>query len=194
MELINRKVHSYTTSDILEGIKKHDSNVLNFIYRKYFNEIRQYIIKNNGGEDDAKDIFQEGIIVLYRKIKDEKLNLTCSVNTYFYSICRYLWLKQLNKQKLDLSDDYNIDENIEIDDDFELLVLENEKFKLYQEHFIKLPDDCKKLLKLFIENLSIKEIAQQMDFTENYTKKRKFMCKEYLVNNVQNDPKYKELL
>ncbi|MFC2138546.1 RNA polymerase sigma factor [Bacteroidota bacterium] len=186
-------MYNYTTSEILEGIKKHDSNVLNFIYNKYYNEIRQFIIKNSGEEEDAKDVFQESIIVLYRQLKKKSLELTCTINTYLFSICKYIWFKQLKKRKPNLNSDYNLDEILEYDDEFEVVVADNEKFELYQCYFKKLPEDCQKVLQLYIENKSIKEIAQEMGFTENYAKKRKFTCKEFLVKNIKNDPKFKEL-
>lgn len=186
-------MYNYTTRDILEGIKKHDSDVLTFIYNKYYSEIRQFILRNSGEEEDAKDVFQESIIVLYRQLKEKSLELTCAINTYIFSVCKYIWLKQLNKRRPNMSPEYDLDENIEYNDEFENIVVDNEKYELYQSHFRKIPEDCQRVLKLYLENKSIKEIASEMGFTENYAKKRKYTCKELLVKNIKNDPTYKEL-
>ena len=186
-------MYNYTTRDIIEGIKKHDSNVLTFIYNKYYSEIRQFVLRNSGKEEDAQDVFQESIIVLYRQLKKKKLVLTCTISTYIFSLSKYIWLNQLNRRKPDVNSEYDIDENIEYDDEFERIVAENEKYKLYQFHFQKLPKECQKLLKLHFDNKSIKEVAHEMEFTENYAKKRKYTCKKLLIKNVINDPKFKEI-
>jgi DNA-directed RNA polymerase specialized sigma24 family protein len=61
--------------------------------------ILQLVINNNGDEDEAKDIYQEAIIVLYNKVKRGDFELSSKLKTYIYSICRRLWLKRLKATK-----------------------------------------------------------------------------------------------
>jgi len=131
-------VQDYSVNDILEGILKHDQYVLNFVYKKFFKEIRYYITKNNGNEEDARDIFQEGLIVIYRQIKEEQLKLTCEFNTYLYSICRFMWLKHLNRKKVVLKNNTELCETIELEEEFTSLLDDHEKYSLYQQHYNKL--------------------------------------------------------
>ena len=78
---------------------------------------------------------------------------------------------------------------------FEMRDAENEKYRLFQKHFLKLSEDCKKILKLFMNKVPLREIAEIMGFkTEKYAKTRKFMCKEKLKNAIFNDPNYKKYL
>jgi RNA polymerase sigma factor (sigma-70 family) len=185
----------YDANEILEGIKLNNDNVLTYIYKKYYKEIQHYIIKNSGNEEDARDVFQEALIVIYRKLKNNELHLTCAFNTYLYAVCRYLWLKTLNKDKNNImvEMDDQINDKI-IDEDLVNKINENEKFALYQKHFEKLEEDCKKILKLFVNKTSLKEIAAIMGYkSEKYAKKRKFLCKEYLINSIQKDPNFKHL-
>ena len=60
--------------------------------------VLQFILNNNGNEDDAKDVYQEGIIVLYNKIKGGDFELSSKLKTYIYSVCRRIWLKKLSQQ------------------------------------------------------------------------------------------------
>ncbi|MFA4864355.1 MAG: hypothetical protein WC605_11375, partial [Bacteroidales bacterium] len=72
---------------------------------------------------------------------------------------------------------------------------EHEKYRLFQQHFLKLSEDCQKILQLFLGKTSLKEIAEIMGFkTEKYAKTRKFMCKEKLKNSIINDPNFKKYL
>lgn len=185
----------FTEIEIIDGIRRHEEKILNYLYKRFFKEINFFILKNNGKEADAKDIFQEALIIIYRKAKHEDLVLTCSFSTYIYSVCRLLWLKQLKQRNVAVGDISEMGDRIEMDDETQSVFEDNERYALYQKHYSKLAEDCKKILKLFLENNSLKKIAEIMGYkSEQYAKKRKFMCKGYLVKSIQKDPKYKELV
>ena len=86
---------SYTNEELLHGILRNDNLILQYIYKNFFYKINFFIKKNSGDDDDSNDIFQEAIIIIYRKLKANDLVLDCSFETYLYSVCRFLWLKQL---------------------------------------------------------------------------------------------------
>ena len=105
-------MQKFNLDEILDGIIKHDQDVLSYIYKKFFRIIKNYVIKNSGSEKDAQDIFQESLIVIYRQLKDGGLDLDCGFKTYLYSICRLQWLKQLKKRKIDSDNMVEIGESI----------------------------------------------------------------------------------
>ena len=72
----------------IEGIRNHDNTVLKEIYDAFFASVQLFIRSNFGTEEDAKDVFQESIIIIYRKIKKNELVLTCSFKTYLFSVCK----------------------------------------------------------------------------------------------------------
>ena len=59
-----------TDSEVILGILNNSESVLKRLYLAYFPMVLQLIINNNGNEDDAKDIYQEAIIILYNKVKE----------------------------------------------------------------------------------------------------------------------------
>lgn len=184
----------YTVEAILEGLKTNDNEVLNFIYRKYFPEIRFFVIKNSGSDEDAQDVFQEAIIIIYKKLRDGVLDLTCSFKTYLYSVCRIVWLKQLDKRKLKTDGFSDNQVFVDLQEGVEELAEEQERFKLYQKHFQSLHIDCQTILKMFLQKVPLKEIASRLNIkSEKYLKKRKYQCKEILVKRIQNDPNFKKL-
>ncbi len=188
---------NYTNEELLHGILRNDNLILQYIYKNFFFKINFFIKKNSGDDDDSNDIFQEAIIIIYRKLKANDLVLDCSFETYLYSVCRFLWLKQLEKRK---NEREKIQDNHEYNDDiydnaFESTVEMNEKYRLYQKHFKNLGKDCQKILQMFFDKVPLKQVAQIMGYqSEKYAKKRKYKCKEYLVKSIKQDIEYKKLL
>lgn len=187
----------YSSHDLLNGILRNDTLILQYIYKTYYSNINFFIRKNNGNEDDANDIFQEAIIIIYRKLKANSIDLDCSFETYLYSVCRLLWLKQLEKRKIEkekIKDNHEFNDEI-YDESLEKIIDLNERYSLYQKHFINLGKDCQKILQLYFDKVPLKNIAQIMGFkSEKYAKKRKYRCKEYLINSVKQDLDYKKVL
>lgn len=190
----DQQVIHYTVEAILTGLKDSDNVVLRYVYKKYYPEIRFFVIKNSGSDDDAKDTFQEALIVIYKKLKDGSLDLSCSFKTYLYSVARNIWLRHLSKNRIkthELSDNQVF---VDMDDNMESILSEQERFRLYQKHFLTLHKDCQTILKLFLEKIPLREIQKRMNLkSEKYVKKRKYQCKEILVKRIQNDPNYKHL-
>lgn len=186
----------YSDDAVIEGLKKRESGIIRYIYKEYYPTIKFLITTNSGTETDAEDVFQDALVVLYRKIARENLILTSSFKTFLYSICRNLWLQRLDRRVfsngfLDMENLSEIQDNLYTGQHEE----EVEKYRLFQQHFFRLGEDCQKILRLFLKKTSLKEIAEIMGFkTEKYAKTRKFMCKEKLKNAILNDPSFKKYL
>ena len=86
--------------EIITGLRKRDNRVLQYIYKNTFNPVKQLVLSNTGSESDAEDIFQETLIIIFKKLKEEQsFELTSAFSTYIYSISRLLWLKHLRNIK-----------------------------------------------------------------------------------------------
>ncbi len=157
-----------------------------------------FVKKNQGDEQDANDIFQEAIIIIYRKLKENSLVFeNIKFPSYLFSVSRLLWLKQLEKRKTEKE---KINETLPFreevyDSGFYELMEKNERYGLFQKHFKELGPDCQKILQMFFDKVSLRSIAQIMGFkSEIYAKKRKFKCKELLIERIKLDPEYKKIL
>ena len=72
----------------------------------------------------------------------------------------------------------------------EATIEETEMQRIIQMHFLSLPDDCQRVLKLFIKKTPLPEIAGIMGFkTDNYARTRKDLCKQELKKRVADDPR-----
>jgi len=197
LEYIDEMI-SISDEQILKGILKNDSLVLQFIYKEYFFAVTSFVKKNQGNDHDANDIFQEAIIVIYRKLKHGRLDLQgLKFSAYLFSICRLLWLKALEQKKEErevIQDTLPYASEVYDETLFEI-VEKNARMGLFQKHFKELAPDCQKILQLFFEKVSLKLIAQVMGFkNEVYAKKRKYKCKELLIERIKLDPDYRKVL
>ncbi len=180
----------YSDTAIIQGIRLQDDKVLNWVYNNYLQTVRHYILRNSGSEADVSDIFQETIIILFRQITENDLNLTSDLKGYFFGIAKNLWNAQLRRKSrlVELVPDINdVAENEEADDQ----ILE----RIVSRAFQKLKPDAKKVLTLYAEGMSYDEIAKEMSLkNETYARRKKYLSKETLIDLVKQDPEYKDYL
>jgi RNA polymerase sigma factor (sigma-70 family) len=187
----------YSDEAILEGLRLRSDYIINFAYKEFFPLVKFLVTDNGGMVEDAEDVFQDGIVTLYNKISSNQLVLTSPFKTYIYSVCRTLWLQKLHKRKAIYDKLTDVEEYIDLPEDMldEKSVQETEMHRIIQKHFLSLADDCQKVLQLFIKSIPVNEIALIMGFkTENYTKTRKYLCKEELKKRIANDPRSSKFL
>jgi RNA polymerase sigma factor (sigma-70 family) len=184
---------SLMTADYVAAILKGDPTLLRQIYQKNFPLISNLIRQNGGTEEDAKDVFQDAVMVIYEKAKLPGFQLTSQFSTFFYGICRNLWGSRLQKKsftEVTIPDDVKYMADKLTDVDHAAL----EQRKLYDKAFARLGEDCQKLLLLFFQKIPMEEIAAIMGYgSEGYARRRKFMCKEHLTELVKSYPEYQEL-
>ncbi|MEL6863115.1 MAG: sigma-70 family RNA polymerase sigma factor [Bacteroidota bacterium] len=190
---------NYTDDDILamlgEGSRQQSDQAFRFLYAKHFRMIDYFIQQNNGNEQDAEDIFQDSLIVLYNKVRTEKLELTCALKTYIFSICRNLWLKKLKKagRSVGLKADQEV---IALEEDHFSVLLQDERQHLIANLLDKMGEDCKRVILLFYyKRLRMNEIAEQMGLSsEQVAKNKKSNCLKKLRSMVKSLPQLKDSL
>ncbi len=174
---------------LVEGLRKGDDKTLNYLYSNYFSTVKSYIVKNSGTEDDAYDIFQDALMVVYKKFQHNGVELTSDLKAYVFGVARKLWSNQLRTKKEIPIHDYN-----DIIDDFELeKLLDIPIEQIVQRSFLKLPEDYQKVLTMHLEGCDYEEIARKMSYkSATYARRKKYLCKEELIRIIKSDPDYKD--
>ena len=188
-----------TDPDILSLLKSSNARDRDYgfvlLYRNYFKVIKNFVINHHGSILDAEDLFQDGIIVLYAQCMEDTFELTCTVQTYLYSICKNLWFKKLRDHKgihLVIEEE----EIVPVESSHLELVIQSEEKKLLMEMVDELGKKCKTLLVLFyFENLSLKEIAKRIGY-KNYTvvKNLKSRCMRKLRKLAYDSDIFREFI
>jgi RNA polymerase sigma factor (sigma-70 family) len=162
---------------LLQGLARNERKAVETIYRDNFSTIQSLIINNNGTPDDAKDIFQEAMIVLYEKARSGSFELSCQIKTYVYSVSRRLWLKKL-QQASRFTGEIGNSEHVPVDEDLEEHSRRDAEFDMMERAIQGLGEPCKSLLEAFyLQKRSMQEIAANFGYTnaEN-AKTQKYKC------------------
>lgn len=165
--------------DLLEGLANHEPKTLRQLYRDFFPMVCHMVTTNSGGEEDARDLFQDGLMVVYAKAKSPEFRLHCKLKTYLYAVCYRLWLKQLHQREPFLVGGTHQDEPpAGLDDDLKDHWKREEEFAMMDKALDKLGEPCKGLLTAFyLKKRSMQEIAEQFGYTNpDNAKTQKYKC------------------
>ncbi len=192
------KKERYNDEEIIEGLRQGNDDVLNFLYKNYYGVVRSMVLKSYGNEEQARDIFQEVIIVVYNKLQDSNFKITSSFLTFFYAVIKYTWLdfRKVNKRNplgntIDFNDEIGINVNINEVEALAVMASRNSMFNKHLKHLVK---GCQIMLQLFMEGYNAEEIAKKLNLkNSNYVRKRKSKCLSALVERIRKDKKFKEL-
>lgn len=181
---MRREVRSSNPEDneIILGILNDSKDSLNRLYKSYFPMALQLVLKNNGSEDDAKDIFQEAVIVLYNKVQTGNFELSSKLNTFLYSVCRRLWLKRLNHQSRNAGNVKDFEEFLPVDEDLARYEEQDLKFKQVDAALQLLGEPCKTIIEDFYMNSrTMQDICEKFGYTNaDNAKTQKYKCLQRL--------------
>ena len=168
--------------EVVLGILNNSEEALNKLYKGYFPMILQFILNNNGDEDDAKDVYQEGIIVLYNKIKSGNFELSSKLKTYIYSVCRRIWLKKLAQQSKKSNNVSDFEDIMAVEVDVEQHEEKDQQFEKMQSALHHLGEPCKTIIQdYYINNLSMQDICEKFGYTNaDNAKTQKYKCLQRL--------------
>ncbi|MCX2745250.1 sigma-70 family RNA polymerase sigma factor [Mangrovivirga sp. M17] len=166
--------------EILERISKGDETALDYLYKKYYRMMSRIVITNSGTEEEAKDIYQEALIVFWQKVVSGNLVLTSKISTFLYSICLNLWRKELDRKSRLSREEKDNPESM----DFE----QEERLRIITECINELGDTCKKILTYFyFDGMSMQNIALNLGLANTDTAKtKKYKCKKRLDELVKS--------
>ena len=179
----------------IDGLYNNNSEIINQIYKKFVPKVLHYIKTNSGNHDQAQDVVQEIMILLFNQAKAKKLILTCPFDAYFFLLCKRKWLNELKKlsnKTVTIPDDYSSINNQELQLDEQSEIFE-EKKQLFDEMFTHLGDKCQELLKLSYITKTMEEVAEKLNVTYGYVRKKKSLCVGQLTTLVQESKRYQYL-
>jgi RNA polymerase sigma factor (sigma-70 family) len=163
---------------LLRGLAKNDRKAIETIYREHYNLVQALVLKNNGTAEDAKDVFQEAMIVLYEKVKTESFTLTSQLGTFIYSVCRRIWLKRLMHQNRFMIAEEGEVELISVEAEVEEQEQRNHELGIMEKAIGNLGEPCKSLLEAFyLQKRNMQDIALSFGYTNaDNAKTQKYKC------------------
>jgi RNA polymerase sigma factor (sigma-70 family) len=165
--------------EIFERIQKGDERALEFLYKKYYRMMTKLVITNSGTEDEARDIYQEALIVFWQKATSGNLVMTSKISTYIYSICQNLWRKELDRKKRLSNEEKDAPVTMDLDT--------AEREKIIARCIEQLGETCKRVLMYYyFDEMSMQDIADKLGFANTDTAKtKKYKCKRKLDDLIK---------
>ena len=182
-------VKEYTDTEIIECLRNRKSYVVRYLSDRYLSMICLMVRRLGGTREDAKDIFQESLMIMLEKLDDNQFALTCKFQTFLYCICENLWKSVLIKRRV--AANYF---NRRVEEDQEKDFTENSDNKLrediFRNAFESIDPVGKTILKLYWEELSPREIADRLGYTDGYVRKKKCEAQAELTEKVKRHPDF----
>jgi RNA polymerase sigma factor (sigma-70 family) len=175
--------------EILKAIRTGDNeSVLSSLYKEILPHIRKYITSNSGSYEDAKDIFQDTVVIFYNQVKLNKFDESKEIGAFMFSVARNLWInkaKRDNKLVTTAEFDDSEEDSVNVLAD----MITEEKAKAIEEIMERVGKECKKLLMYTIyDKVSLKEIAVKMGYSSDQVAKTySYRCRQKLFNLVKDN-------
>lgn len=179
----------------IEGLAANDSAIIQTIYKKFVPKVVMFIMNNSGDKEHAQDVVQEIMILLFNQAKANTLQLTCPFDAYFFLLCKRKWLNELKKTS---NKGVTINEDVlSMNESASELITHTEEFdekqQLFDTMFLKLGDKCQELLKLSFTTKTMEEVAEKLNVTYGYVRKKKSLCVGQLTQWIQEAKNFKSL-
>ena len=179
----------------IDGLVQNNSAIIQSIYKKFVPKVKNYIRTNSGSDDEAQDVIQEVLITIYNQAKTKGLELSCPFDAYFFLLCKRRWLNEIKKssnKEVTLKD-----ETVSINESVQEMTFQTETFderqSLFDEMFQRLGEKCQEVLKLSFVTKTMEEVAEKLNVTYGYVRKKKSLCTGQLTEMIQQSNRYKSL-
>ena len=169
-----------TDEALISSLARGDSKTIEYIYKQYYPSVEKMVFKMDGSTQDAYDIFQDSVTIIFEKARSSNLKLVCKFSTYLIAISKNLWLNKLSERKRNsftVLHEHHEDEISVTDEVNKFYEFEN-NVKVLQSCFESIGEPCSGLLKAFyVDNKSMQEIAFQFGYTNTENaKNQKYKC------------------
>lgn len=163
---------------LFKSIGNNDKVAIEAVYKDNYGLVQHFVINNNGTEDDARDIFQEAMMVLYEKSRLPEFELTCQIRTYLYSVCRRLWLKKLQHARRIETPVESFDRVVQVEEDMEEHEKQTLQYQTMRAAMGKIGEPCKSLIEAYyVHRKNMQEIAGFFGYTNaDNAKNQKYKC------------------
>lgn len=186
----------YKQNQLIESIKRNDDSVLKDLYKKHYHKVEIFIVQNNGTPSQAKDIYQEAFLALWKNIHQDKFSPqnNTAIGGYLYQIAKNKWIDYLRSPSYKKNHRFEkfsstLYESTPHEDELmEHHAQNQEQLTQTMNGFNKLGGDCRELLTdFYFSKMTFRAIADKIGITEASARNKKYRCLERLRKLVLNE-------
>ena len=160
------------------------------MYETAFPTVASFVRQMDGSFQDAKDIFQDALIIFLERSTEARITINVSPDRYILGIAKHLWLRKFKEDRLKLSlDDFEMALYIPID------FYPNIKSSRILQFLEVAGSKCMDLLRSFyFEKNSLKDVSKKLGYnSEHSAAVQKYKCLEKIRESIkQNSVTYED--
>jgi len=180
---------------LIQELRDGQERAFSYLYREIYSNTFHYITNNSGTGEDAEDIFQEALIVLVRKLREQSFELNVKVSSYLYAVVTKMWLYKLRSRKGIYEDSDFLENQVDPNNYFEGGDNQESHFAIVEHTMSILKEECRKMLSLFyFERKSMNEIAGILGYSQDFVKVKKSRCMNELRKKLLLHEEFQELV
>lgn len=176
----------------INGSVEERNEALRAVYLdgKLFASIRKHV----GNEQDAKDVFQDSLVIFDRNVRSSSFKKESDWRTYFIGIAKWRWRDLCRKKDNNLSELKPEIFDGATEEAPEVALIEDERRTLLEQAIGQLKGDCREVLGLYMLSFSMIEIAESTGSTETNVKKTAQRCRDKLREYLMSHPALMQIL
>ncbi|WP_338874417.1 sigma-70 family RNA polymerase sigma factor [Spirosoma sp. SC4-14] len=179
-----RSLPTFSTDlDLYNALRRRDEKAYHFLYAESFPSFRHWVLTHNGAAMDAEDAFQKGLLSFLLNLETGRYELQSNtrITTVVFEYCKRVWFTELKSARLrmrgTIPDAVDMPDTADVANDLERLELVD----VVRQSLGQLKDECRKVVEWFyIEELSLREIAEKLGMKESSVKSKRYQCTEKL--------------
>ncbi|GAB2581772.1 RNA polymerase sigma factor [Spirosoma areae] len=172
-----------TDQDLYDALSRRDERAYQFLYADSYPSFRYWVLSNSGSEMDAEDAFQKGMLNFLLNVETGKYQFQAGtrVTTVLFEYCKCVWLTELRSARLrtraTMPDTIETLDTADVVKDLERMEVVN----VVRQSLQQLKDECRKVIEWFyVDDLSLREIAERLGMKESSVKSKRYDCAEKL--------------
>ncbi len=159
----------------MDGLRRNDPAVLRALYKQHFPTVKAHVLYNNGNSDDAEDIFQEAMAVLWLKVKDGVVEGTVDPGAFLFRVAKNKWLDHLRSaahKHMRVVPVEHIPESAVED-----TAATEERLQRLRQVYERMDEKCRNVLgRFYFERQDMVTIAEAMGVEEESIRTIKYRC------------------
>lgn len=165
------------------------------MYQSGYSLVEALITRNNGNPEDAKDVFQEVLFIVVKRLREPGFSLTCALNTYLYAVARNIWRDRMRGRRfsVEFKDTlHDFEDPTEAETGVKRLF--EQRHEVVKQMLELISEKCKQILvSFYYEKKSMRDIGEALGLVEDGVKVQKHRCMTYLKTKVEEHPEFTHL-
>ena len=184
----NGHLHKESQRRLIEQLKQGDETAMKHVFRLYYPRLHYFSSQLIGEPMDAEDIVQEAFLNFWLNIREKDV-LPDNIQAYLYRMVRNRCLNYLERNRRleersgELAEHFREQAQRQMDE----LALKEEVYHRLHKEFVHLtPIQVQVIRLIYIEGLSIAEVAEKLGTTAMNVRTHKFRAMERLTKGMKD--------